>query len=85
MLVPVNFSTIILSITGCILFIFGNISSPTTPQDLSSATGAARFPPLTPANGNLDPVTLIQYNYLVNVTKKVNADGSLQGPFNELL
>ena len=56
-------------------------------------TRAARFPPLTPANENLDAAQLVQYDYLVNVTTKVygntfitkDADGSLHGPFNVLL
>jgi hypothetical protein len=56
-------------------------------------TGTTGFPPLSPANGNLDAAQLVQYDYLVNVAKKVygntiiieGPDGSLQGPFNVLL
>lgn len=53
----------------------------------------SRFPALTPANGNLDTAHLTQYEFLVDITKKVygntiitqDADGSLQGPFNMIL
>ncbi|KAH6662528.1 hypothetical protein B0J14DRAFT_495980 [Halenospora varia] len=52
-----------------------------------------RFPALTPAKGNLDAAQVVKYDYLVNITQKVygntiitkDPDGSLQGPFGQLL
>jgi hypothetical protein len=52
-----------------------------------------RFPPLTPANKNLNEAQGAQYAYLAEMTKKVygnkiitqNLDGALQGPLNILL
>ncbi|RDW59414.1 hypothetical protein BP6252_12501 [Coleophoma cylindrospora] len=60
---------------------------------MTKCTGASRFPPLTPANGSLDAAQALEYEYLVDVTKKVygnkivtvDADGAAQGPFNVLL
>jgi hypothetical protein len=65
----------------------------TLASHMAKCTGATRFPPLSPSNGNLDAAQLVQYDYLANITKVVygntiiteDPDGSLQGPFNVLL
>jgi hypothetical protein len=59
----------------------------------NSTEPAPRFPPLTPANGNLDADQLVHYEFLADITKKVygntiitkDTDGKLEGPFNMLL
>jgi hypothetical protein len=84
MLVPTNFLSIVLSASS--------VLGVTLASHMEKCTGTTRFPPLSPANGNLDAAQLVQYDYLVNVTKVYgdsiiteNPDGSLQGPFNVLL
>jgi hypothetical protein len=58
-----------------------------------ATTKESRFPALTPAKGNLDAAQAAEYNYLVNIIQKVygdtiitkDPDGSLQGPFGQIL
>ena len=81
MIAPAKFSSLMLSACS------------TLALHMTKCTGTTRFPPLSPANGNLDAAKLVQYDYLTNVTKKVysntiiteDPDGLLQGPFNVLL
>jgi hypothetical protein len=86
MLVPTSFSSVML-IASSVLGL--NLAS----YMAKKCTGTTRFPHSHPQNGNLDAAQLVQYDYLVNVTKKVygdtiiteNPDGLLQGPFSVLL
>jgi hypothetical protein len=56
-------------------------------------TNESRFPALTPMKGNLDAPQAVEYDYLVDITQKVygdtiitkDPDGSLQGPFGQIL
>jgi len=60
---------------------------------LESCTGASRFPPLSPALGNMNAAQAEQYKILDNALTKFygdtiitkNADGSFTGPFGQLL
>jgi len=97
MLVLATFSSFVLGVAVCPFSVFGAmLTSSDSTRAASMSTncdGATRFPPLTPANHNLSTAQSVQYEYLVNVTKKVygdtivtvDHDGSLQGPFNQLL
>lgn len=94
MVIPAKISHVVLVLTVCISSVLGTpLTSPLKRRKMSNCTGNTRFPPLSPENNNLDAAQLVQYNYLLNVTKETfgdlivteNADGSLAGPFNELL
>ncbi|PQE08973.1 Carboxymuconolactone decarboxylase-like protein [Rutstroemia sp. NJR-2017a WRK4] len=60
---------------------------------MSDPVELPRFPPLTPANENLNEAQGAQYEYLTDMTKKVygnkiitqDPEGALQGPLNILL
>ncbi|TVY40039.1 hypothetical protein LSUB1_G003941 [Lachnellula subtilissima] len=94
MLALVNLPSIALYIALFASFTFGaSLNQPRFACAMSMCTGATRFPPLSPSNNNLDAAQLVQYEFLINTTKKIygdtiiteGADGSLQGPFNQLL
>lgn len=94
MLASANLPSIALYIALFASFTFGaSLNQPRVACAMSWCTGSTRFPPLSPSNNNLDAAQLVQYEFLINTTKKIygdtiiteGADGSLQGPFNQLL